>query len=736
MLGFSLESYFSWVGALRRSAILGADAIESFSRAFEAPEVDQLRMLEQAMGQLELQLQSQDSDDATDSVRFSRSHFSELVPLLKESLFLFQGKMKDIQVSTAGAVAESLLALMAKNMSNTDQDKKVLAEGVSPADIIRWERQYLRAVALSRLSPHAPFAGLGQDYEQYTDGDLWRELAKASSGLKWKIVSARCHIQLGFLLMHRCAFSNAQIRAQSASSLGVDLDQYTRTMMNNLLFTCAIHLDQDEIASASLSLLRKLGNATPSQRLADLNRMVSYLIAFDRIQAACTEMERFEQLPAVRSSYSAISYALLLKNKIVLQLAAERVGSANELLLNLSEHLYESGLPSSFLELFFEQSAILFLDGMLGECVELSRTALVRAEQTGNELLELQAFFFLVMCGHKGIGQINATVYLSRALVIAQQQSMPQMSFVFQVLKLADQIRERSSDGRSLAAPFCARIREYCWLNGLNRYLPVNEVLSDMLQHGAVNAKRLMELPATFSNLSFFPKIALKHVLGLIGSIEFVEFAGSRKMLLDVTEYLSEQTLQSSIFIADGAKSIWYFNVTRGQVHSRSVDLTASLGRLFSSLFGAAKRGMSAEDIHAIGHNSHFLEERHGAAVASQISRLRRALVSTGLLVHRRNGIYHLDSPVKRVLFLTGRIIEAGTTQRKLRASPNSDKILALFSKANPFLTTAEIIAATGIPRQNVHRTLQRSVQAGLLRPIIQGRSSGYVVAADMRLSD
>jgi hypothetical protein len=221
MPGFNLESYFSWVGALRRSAILGADVIERFSHAFEAPEVDQLRLLQQALGQLELQLLSQDSDDTTDSVRLSRAHFSELVPLLKESLFLFQGKMKEIQVSTTGAVAESLNALMAKNMSNTsntsntNQDEKVLNEGVSPADVIRWERQYLRAVALSRLSPQAPFVGLGQDYEQFTDDDLWRELAKASSGSKWKIVSARCHIQLGFLLMHRCAFSNAQIRAQS-----------------------------------------------------------------------------------------------------------------------------------------------------------------------------------------------------------------------------------------------------------------------------------------------------------------------------------------------------------------------------------------------------------------------------------------------------------------------------------------------------------------------------------------
>jgi hypothetical protein len=370
------------------------------------------------------------------------------------------------------------------------------------------------------------------------------------------------------------------------------------------------------------------------------------------------------------------------------------------------------------------------------ECVELSRAALVRAEQTGNDLLKLQAFFFLVLCGQKGIGQINATVYLSQALVTARQQSMPQMSFVFEMLQLTLLLKEQSSDGRALGASFLVRLREYCWLHGLNRYLPVNEALADLLQHGTVNAKRLMELPVVFCNLSFLPKIALKHVLGLIGHLEFVEFASARRMLLAVTDYLSEQALQSSIFIGDGAKSIWYFCVTRGQVDCRSVELSASLARLLSSLSAAAKRGLSAPEIHAIDHSSHYLEERHGAAVASQISRLRRSLASTGLLVHRRKGVYLLDSPDRRVLFLTGRIVDSRTTKRKPRSSPNTDKILALFSKTIPFLTTAEIIAATGIPRQNVHRTLQRSVQAGLLRPIIHGRSSGYIVAGDLHKSD
>lgn len=398
MPGFDLEDYFSWVSVLRGSSLIVRSEIEGLSQSFEAPERDQLSSLDHSVAQIGMRI----AESICENQYLREQTFSELALLLRESLYLFQGKMKEIQGSTDGDVAESLLALMNNEECEPEQGASSFSQRFFAVEVIRWERLYLRAVALSRLNPQSPFEACGNAYLSITDGDLWQRLAKISSSSQWKNVSARCEIQLGFLLMHRCAFSKAQIKAQRASSLGVDLDQYSRALMNNLQFTCAIHLFQEEIAKASLSLLRKLGNATPSQRLADLNRLVSFHIAFDRLQSAAAELQRFEQLPAGRSSYSAISYALLLKNKIVLQLSMGQVGIANELLLNLFEHLRESGLSAGFLELYFEQAAILYLDENLDECVEFSRKALVRAEGARNELLKLQALFFLVACGQKG----------------------------------------------------------------------------------------------------------------------------------------------------------------------------------------------------------------------------------------------------------------------------------------------------------------------------------------------
>lgn len=217
-----------------------------------------------------------------------------------------------------------------------------------------------------------------------------------------------------------------------------------------------------------------------------------------------------------------------------------------------------------------------------------------------------------------------------------------------------------------------------------------------------------------------------------MGSLEFVEFTYPRRVFLTLDDFLSERVFQSSLFVGDGAKLIWTYHFSSGQVIARSVELSASLAKIFSALLRSARRGLSAGDIHAIDHSSLYSSERHGAAVSSQISRLRRALAPADLVVCRRQGVFQVESPEKRVLLFTGEIADVRTACRKPRASPNMDKIIALFSESNSFLTTSEIIAATGISRQNVHRTLRRSVETGLLQAVIQGRASGYVIAADL----